>query len=186
MEGQKRIISNNVNINQININKEENLSKKVLFIPIKKIKFNRRYFNIIKFIFFEIIFILFPKLICYEQPYIEIKVNNIGYNQIISDKYSGTFSGQIYINNNIVSIRDKKVYVNSINDLIHLSWTNTISDFSYMFYNLENITSVHMNYMFANHIIMSYMFYNCSNLESFTYKTNYDISHTMKDMKYMF
>ena len=46
MEGQKRIISNNVNINQININKEENLSKKV-FIPIKKIKFNRRSFNII-------------------------------------------------------------------------------------------------------------------------------------------
>ena len=52
MEGQKRIIYNNVNINQININKEENLSKKVLFIPIKKIKFNRRYFNIINPFFF--------------------------------------------------------------------------------------------------------------------------------------
>ena len=186
MEDQKEKNFNDENINLINIYKEENLSKNA-FIPIKY-QFNRRYSGIIKFILFEIFFILLPKRINSQQHYIEIKVNNIGYNKIISDRYRGTFPSQIKINGNSFSFprNDKKVNVNSINDLIRLTWATTISDFSYMFSNLENIISVHMNYMFANNIIMSYMFYNCSNLESFTYNTDYDISHTMKDMSYMF
>ena len=173
-------------MNEINLNKKENFDKISLILINNKIKFVRRFSGLINVILFEIFFILLPKLICYEQPYVEIKVNSRGYNQIISNDYIGTMPTQIYINNIPSDISDKKVYVNSIDDLIRLSWTKTISDFSFMFSNLENIISVHMNYMFNNHIIMSYMFYNCYNLESFTYKTYYDISHSMEDMKYMF
>ena len=186
MKARNEIVLNKKNMNEINLNKKENFDKISLILINNKIKFVRRFSGLINVILFEIFFILLPKLICYEQPYVEIKVNSRGYNQIISNDYIGTMPRQIYINNIPSDMNDKKVYVNSVDDLIRLSWTNTISDFSFMFSNLENIISVHMNYMFNNHIIMSYMFYNCYNLESFTYKTYYDISHSMEDMKYMF
>ena len=71
-------------------------------------------------------------------------------------------------------------------DTIHLKFDRTISDFFYMFNNLETIKSVHMHYMFGKDNNMSYMFNNCHNLETFTYETYYSIFYTIKDMKGMF
>ena len=152
---------------------------------IKKMKFKYKLFN---FILYEIFLILLSKInISFGlEHYIEIKVNKKGNNQILSDKYVGTLPSEIYINGNSISMNNKKVNVESIDNIIRLKWTNTISNYSYMFSNLYTITSVHMNYMFGQNNSFAYMFYNCYNLKSYTYDINYDKSHGIINMTNMF
>ena len=97
MEDKKKNISNNKNINIENIDKEKKFTNKAIIPYIKNIKFIQRYSDIINLILVEIILILSSKRICYGQRYIEIKVNNLGYNQIISDEYRGTLPKQILV-----------------------------------------------------------------------------------------
>ena len=171
---------------QNHIDKKEILRKKVIIPNIKNIKYNKGYSGIINFILFEIIFILLSKRISCEQHYVEIKVNKVGYNQILSDEYRGNLPKEIIVDGISSSMLDKKVNVNSKDNLIILKWKNPLSNFSYMFSNLGNIIYIHMNYMFGKDNIMSYMFFNCYNLEIFTYKIDYSISHTIIDMRNMF
>ena len=130
----------------------------------------------INFILFWLIFMISPKYILSNEHFIKLKVNEIGYNQIISDDFKGTHPSVIYINNDVQVLREKKVYVANKTYEIKLQWDSYIYDFTYMFSNLASINSVYMYYISGSYSNMSYMFYNCKNLVSFSldkYSDNY-------------
>ena len=174
MEGKTKLANNNTNKNKKRARNQ-------------KIKFNQAHCNLFNIIFFEIFLILLLKIsICTKEYYIEIKVNKKGNIQILSDEYIGTLPSRVYINGNSISMNNKKINVESEDNIIRLNWAKTISNYSYMFSNLSTITSIHMNYMFGQNNDMSYMFYNCYNLEKFTYDINYDQAHGIINMRSMF
>ena len=144
---------------------------------------NNQNFSLINIILFELIFILLPKSILLDDPYIELKVKSTGYHQILSEKYSGLRPSAIYVNNEVQIMKDFKVYVESIEHKIRIEWLNKLTDFTYMFSNLSNITSVTMNKITGFMSNMSYMFYNCQSLESI-FSSN-DILY-VNDMRRMF
>ena len=186
MVGQRKTDFIGKEIDYAKMKRKENIKKNQNIPIIKKIRFNQRYSFIINFILFEFIFILLPKRICSDEHYIEITVNKAGYNQILSDEYEGILPSEVQVNDVNTFIINKKVYVESVFDTIYLKFDRTISDFFYMFNNLDTISSVHMHYMFGKDNNMSYMFNNCHNLQTFTYETFRSISYTIIDMKGMF
>ena len=180
-------IINDNNLNRKNNkNQKENNTTFEFKNKIKKKSLYLRYSKVINFILFEIISILLPKSI-FSINFIEIKVNQIGYNQILSDNYNGTLPFKICVNNVPKLMRNRKVHVESINDLIKLEWpiTSYRINVSFMFSNLTSITYVRMN-IFGIDGNMSYMFYNCNNLEQFSYTFNNDKNYIIKDMRSMF
>ena len=186
MENNLGSIINDNNLNQNNQNQKVNVIKSEFIRKIINKSISRKNPMVINFILFEIISILLPKLI-FSKNFMEIKVNQIGYNQIISDDYNDTLPFKVFVNNVPKLLRNKKVYVESINDLIYLEWPmiTTNINVTYMFSNLTTIISVKMNISGINGN-MSYMFYNCNNLEQFTYGIHYDISYGIQDMRSMF
>ena len=174
------LIINNKIMNS-NISNEKN--KKFNKIESKREKerknLNSKHLNIINYISLIFIFLLLPnKVVLIKEHYIEIKVNKIGYNQILSDEYEGVLPFTI-INDEKPLFMDKhkNVYVNSINDIIILDWTTRLDNFSFMFNNLTNINSIKIYDLFGKKCNFSYMLKNCDNLEKFTYTINYaDIS----------
>ena len=186
MVGQRKTDFIGKEIDYAKMKRKENIKKNQNIPIIKKIRFNQRYSFIINFILFEFIFILLPKRIWSDEHYIEITVNKAGYNQILSDEYEGILPSEVQVNDVNTFIINKKVYVESVLDTIHLKWEKTISNYSYIFNNLETISSVHMHYMFGKDNNMSYMFNNCHNLETFTYEAYHTIYYTIIDMKGMF
>ena len=180
-------IINDNNLNRKNNkNQKENNTTFEFKNKIKKKSLYLRYSKVINFILFEIISILLPKSI-FSINFIEIKVNQIGYNQILSDNYNGTLPFKICVNNVPKLMRNRKVHVESINDLIKLEWpiTSYRINVSFMFSNLTSITYARMN-IFGIDGNMSYMFYNCNNLEQFSYTFNNDKNYIIKDMRSMF
>ena len=156
-------------------------------LNIKSTYLNIQYFSLINIILFELILILLPKRILLDDPYIELKVKSKGYHQILSEKYSGLRPSAIYVNNEVQIMKDFKVYVESTQHKIRIEWLNKLTDFTYMFSNLSNITSVTMNKITGFMSNMSYMFYNCNNLQDFTYIShNYNCSYYIKDTIGMF
>ena len=186
MEGQRKTDFIGKEIDYAKMKRKENIKKNQNIPIIKKIRFNQRYSFIINFILFEFILILLPKRVWSDEHYIEITVNKAGYNQILSDEYEGILPSEVQVNDVNTFIINKKVYVESVFDTIYLKFDRTISDFFYMFNNLETISSVKMYYMFGKDNNFAYMFNNCHNLRTFTYETYYSISYTIKDMKGMF
>ena len=186
MENNLGSIINDNNLNKNNQNQKVNVIKSEFIRKIINKSVSRKNPMVINFILFEIISILLPKLI-FSKNFMEIKVNQIGYNQIISDDYNDTLPFKVFVNNVPKLLRNKKVYVESINDIIYLEWPiiTTEINVTYMFSNLTTIISVKMNISGLNGN-MSYMFYNCNNLEQFTYGINYDISYGIQDMRSMF
>ena len=160
-------------INQIYLITKRNLKIKEL---IQKTKYNQRYSKIINFILFEITLITLPKTNRAFEPWIEIKVNKRGNNQILSDKYIGNLPSEIYINNNIPSSNfiNKTIKITSINHIIRLKWNESISNFTYMFSNLDNIIYAKVNYKFEKDNNLSYMFYNCTSLENIIFDVDYN------------
>ena len=157
-----------------------NHSSKISKIKLLFYKFSKN------LILLHILILLLPnKVLLSDEHYINIKVNKKGYNQILSDEYIGILPSKILINEKPVYLNNKKIYVNSTNDLIQLHWDNTLSNFSYMFCNLTNINYIYMYYMFGNICNLSYIFKNCYNLRSFSYLINYN-AHSIVDMKAMF
>ena len=155
-----------LSINKTSKNKELNQKK-------ERIVYNQRHSKIINFILFEITLIIFSKINSAFGLTIEIKVNQEGENQIISDNYNGTLP-KIYINNSYYNIT-KIIDVQNITDNIELIWEDEISDFSYLFYNLENITYFKLNHTPANNIInMTKMFYNCKNITTIIFDIGYN------------
>ena len=176
MEENISSIINNENINGEIQNIKEKLKKLETIRKIEKLNVIKKYSEVVNFLlFFEIIFILLPKAI-FSKNFMEIKVNQIGYNQIISDYYNDTLPSIVLINNLPILMRNKKVYAKSMDDLIYLEWPDDKTEINVinMFNNLDNIISVNMN-IFGENGNMSYMFYNCKNLVQFNYSLNYFI-----------
>ena len=134
---------------------DDNHNKKIIidFGNTKSIKSNfiKGFSELIKLFIFVYIIILLPKeAMLLNDHYIEIKVNNKGYNQIISDEYVGILPSKIINREEPIYINEQRmVFINSINDKIILEWTNVLNNFSYMFNNLTNINSIKMYYMFG-------------------------------------
>ena len=173
----------------IKLNKNKPLKNKELIHKIEKIKYNQKHSKIINlflFILLEIILIILSRINRAFGLIIEIKVNKVGENQIISENYAGTLP-KIYINNIDLGIR-RIINIGNINDMIKLKWDTTISDFSYMFYNLENIYYFHLDYIPANNINITRMFYNCKNIATITfdisYNRNKNISESLRNKYY--
>ena len=76
--------------------------------------------------------------------YINIKVNDIGNQQIFSDDFNIELykPNKILVNSDGQILREKKVYVYTINDNIKIEWNYLKENLSYMFSNIESITSI--------------------------------------------
>jgi hypothetical protein len=113
-------------MNQICRNKNEKIDfKKIEFTrQFKKLNSFQKYPNFINFIFFQIILILLPKTIF--SLYMQIKVNEEGYNQIFSNDYKDTLPSKVLINNMPILLLNKRVYVENITNTIYLEWPNSI------------------------------------------------------------
>jgi len=143
-------------------------------------------YSLVKFLLFIIY-----KIIVSNCAYIQIKVNLIGNQQILSDYYDieKYYPFRIYINDNEVQIlREKKVFVSKITDVIKLEWIHSYRNLSYMFANVSSITSITMNNMIDQNCNVSYMFYNCINLQNFSIINNpaNAVNNVVGDMRYMF
>ena len=145
-----------------------------------------KYFPSINFFFLGFILFLMPKAIFSDDYFIDLKVKTTGYNQILSNEYTGDFPSVIYINNEVHVLRERKIFVENITYPIRLQWSRQLSNFKHMFSNLESIISVHINHVFGNNCDLSYMLSNCINLKNFTYNTNCDSSHLITDTIGMF
>ena len=130
------------------------------------------------------LFFLFPELI-QSQLYIDIKVNTVGNVQIISNDYINTLP-QVKVKGNTLSLINKKISVDSINDTISLVYETSLNNFSNMFKNIEIITDVHMYNQIGSNNTFSYMFQNCINLKTFIYDIQYNQKFSVKDMRGMF
>ena len=152
----------------------------------------KKYFNIINcLLFYYILFSLPRKIKSYNTPenYIILKVGGIGEQQIISDLYDiDKFKPyRIFINEELQIMRDKKVPIKSINDIIKIEWLKTNPNLTYMFADLKNIETIILNNMLnSNNNNLSYMFYNCLNLKNFTYIGPKTIYCNIKDTSKMF
>ena len=96
-----------------------------------------------------------------------MKVNQVGFNQILSNEYNGALPQKIYIqsDNEPLFINSKKeVFIENINEIIIIEFNSFLTNFSYMFNNLTSITSIKMNNLIGYKSNMSYMFNNCINL----------------------
>ncbi len=192
MKSERQEISFEENDSKCNTS-NSNENKKLIseFIHIKKIKnekkqINNIFFHMIKAFLFEFILIILPKKVLNGYS-IELKVWKTGYQQILSNKYSGQKPSAIYINKEVQILRENKVYIDKIDYLINLEWENKLTNFVDMFSDLESITSVKMNYITGYRCNMSYMFYNCLNLVNFTYNPyNYNSSYLIFDTIGMF
>ena len=145
-----------------------------------------KYYPSINFFFLGFILFLMPKAILSLDYYIDLKVKATGYNQILSNEYTGDFPSVIYINNEVHVLRGREIFVENITYPIRLQWSRQLSNFKHMFSNLESIISVHINHAFGNNCDLSYMLSNCINLKNFTYDTYCDSSHLITDTIGMF
>ena len=177
---QKTILEKNKNISnkKTDKNAKNNIYKKASYL-----------FNIITI---QFIFILLPKRILSGDYscYITLKVNNEGFNQVISSEHRGNLPSTILINNQIQKLLEyKTIYITNKNEEIKLIWNSDIGSLNHMFSNLSNIESINMNYIFNSNIDMSYFCYNCINLKNFTYSTNVqsdELSNANINMSYAF
>ena len=131
------------------------------------------------------LFLLATKAFLSNEHFIYIKVNKVGYNQILSNEYIGTLPSKLFVNEKLAYLNNKKLYINSTNDQIILQWDNTLSNFSFMFSNLNNIANVFLSNIVGYVSNMSYMFKNCYNLKYFNYSIDYN-THSIINMTGMF
>ena len=108
-------------------------------ISIKKIR-NK---NNIKVRIFQLIFLFLPNIIISNNNIIELTLNAIGNQQIISDKFNiiDYYPSKIRVNSEIQILREKKVFVYSTTDIITISWDTLNDNLTYMFADLSNIVS---------------------------------------------
>ena len=110
-------------------------------------------------------------ILCDTDCYIELKVNKIGENKIISDQYINPLPLEYTYDDEHEQLTDNRNFnFTSTEKTIKLFWSsNSFSDFSYMFSGLTNIIEVKISHMFRNkNNTLSYMFKDCINLVNFT------------------
>ena len=115
----------------------------------KKMSNNFYYNNFINIFLLEfILFILHNKniFVTSSENYIILKVDNIGEQQIFSDQYNldKYKPFRIYVNDRIKILRGKKISLDT-SSTIKIEWNQTISDFTYMFANIDSIKSIEIN-----------------------------------------
>ena len=163
-KNENKNICEDKSIYQTNSDKlEQSKNSKFILKHRNNINLIQRYSKIISFILFEIIFLFLPKIIT-TINYMEIKVNQLGYNQIFSDVYTGPIPSKVLFDEMPFLLVNKIVYVESLDNPIYFEWKEPINDFSFMFSNLSSINSIKINFPLQNNCNMSNMFYNCSNL----------------------
>ena len=143
--------------------------------------------KIYKFVYFIIIYLILVSLSkqILSDKYIEIKVNQGGIQQILSDDF--TFSDSLpKVNSTSWNMAEKKINVYSKENFIKLSWDNSIKNFSHMFSNLKNINEVHIHNLLGLNNTFSYTFSNCTNLKKVTINGTYSKEHVIQNMKGMF
>ena len=145
------------------------LSKNNLYI-----KYNKE-FNFLLFYFF--LLILPKRYLIAEEFSITIDVNQLGPNKILSDEYSNSLPTNIQLEN--------KIY-NFAQNQITLKWNSGLKDLSFMFNDLDTITSVTIKNMFIQNCALAYMFKNCINLKSVTFEDLGQQKHAIKNMRGMF
>ena len=154
-------------------------NKKIKVLFFQKInKFNN--FILLKLFLFFIHNIIFTH--CF---YITIKVNNIGNQQVISDDFAieNYYPYKITVNTEGQILREKKVYVYSIEEKIKIEWKYQSQNLTYMFANLSTITSIEIGSEPQPNTNISHIFFNCINLQNFSViNNNFEIS----DMSYAF
>ena len=117
------------------------------------------------------------------EHYISLTFKSKGYQKIISDNYENEEIFKVFINGVRQTITNKLVNVKSISYKVKMKFENKLSDFSFMFANLINITTIEFNNITSEKINMSNAFYNCQNLNEIIFDAhNTDVS----DMKEMF
>ena len=107
--------------------------------------------------------------------YIELSVADKGEQQIFSDKYNFNIKySLIYVNERVRILRDNnKVSLDNTNSKVRIEWDQQITDFTYMFENIDSITSVKINNLLNSSFTnISYMFYNCKNLKTVNFVGN--------------
>ena len=164
----------------MNLNKEINL-KKISFFK-KSLNLNRKSIKKNNFILFSsILIVLLKQILPKYNQYIEIKVNEKGRNQILSNEYIGDYP---YVSG--VKLTTKYYNFSSTDASIKFEWSNKFSDFSYMFNNLKTITYIKIYDMFNGKINLSNMFRNCINLETFLFESSRTTVHNIENMYGMF
>ena len=169
---------------KINVHKNPIPTNIKFFDKPKNNKTNIEFYQIINFILFYLALILLPKQI--SSNYIELKVNQPGEQQILSDEFAGTPPSLYYVGDNPVSANDKRIQIESESSTIKLEWSGTITDFSSMFSNLENITEIKIDHLLGKNNNFSFTFSNCINLKIFSIKIGYNMNNAIIDMRGMF
>ena len=141
----------------------------------------------IKYAIYQLIFLFLPNLIFSYDNFIRLTLNNIGMQQIISDKFNimNYYPIKVRVDDEVQILRNKKVYVYNINNIIQINWDRINDNLTYMFADLSNIVSIQVNKMFSKNCNLSYFAYNCINLKTFEY-SNYPFNFSISDMRYMF
>ena len=149
-------------------------------------RIENRYSNAINLILFNLIFLSLLKE--NDSGYISLKIHEAGYNQILSNNYDGEFPKTVKINGHVKSLNGRGLVVPSVNDEITLEWDHCLSDFTYMFSNLDSITSITLDNIFAgtSNITLYYMFKNCVNLIDFNFYQSYSPFHYIRRIEGMF
>ena len=146
-------------------NSNKNKSKKYIT------KSNFLYFHFINILLIINLLLFFPKKVISGNCEIELGLNEAGEQQIFSDEFniSESYPISIRVNNQEKALNNKKIELESSNNIIKIKWNQTNYDLSYIFSNLTNIISVTINCCVSeNAINISYMFYGCDNLQSFS------------------
>ena len=138
----------------------------------KNVNMINKYLYILNFILFAFILLCMPMIIFSSDHFIELFLGETGYQQIISEQFNGTRPSVVYVDEEVQMMRKGKVFIENITHLVRLEWDERISNMSYMFSNLTNITFANMNNITASKCDMSYLFLNCYKLEKVTSNKN--------------
>ena len=164
----------NLSKERIKIPRDFRQKTNYLYNKIKKDKFELEFY-IFNSILFYLILLLLPKQI--------ILSNNNYIQQVLSDYYRSTLPTESYVNGEQRSLNDKKILIESTPSVVKLKWNVNLTNFSYMFSNLKNITEVKIVNLIVNKTDFSYTFSNCINLKKFTLDVKHDKEFAIKDMK---
>jgi len=106
------------------------------------------------------------------QNYIKLTFINKGLQKILSDDYKNEEIFEVFVNGARKRSTNNLVKINRITDKVKIKFEKKLSDFSYMFANLKNITTILFNNIFDENINMSNTFYNCQNLKEIIFDVN--------------
>ena len=140
------------------------INKKRIFI-----KYNLG-FNKIVFAFLLFLLIFLSESISINNVII-LQFNNVGEQHVLSSYFNYTPS-YVKLNNGYITLSNKKIKVNSINDKIYLIWNYEFNNTRLMFYGLNNISKIDLtNFDFEYIYDMNGMFQYCLNLINIIFPT---------------